>query len=981
MMIIKTTKKQYELGFAWGLLASNMGTTSTENGEDAEELNITVAVRCRGRNEREIKARSSVVVSVPDVTGSSQVAINTTDDVGITAQMNSKTYTVDKVFGPSANQTLIFKEIAEPLFGDFLKGYNCTVLVYGMTSTGKTYTMTGDEKLYNGELSDSAGIIPRILFKLFETLETQDEDYVIKCSFVELYNEELKDLLDDGFENSTMKKLRIYDSGCGSTSNSGSRKNSRNNSPKLVGDPSVNRRRMRTAPLTNSLNKQQQLSQSQLSHQQQYQQHQQDPHASVYIQNLQDFHITSAKDGLKLLQKGLKNRQVATTKMNDFSSRSHTIFTITLYKEHEGEMFRVSKMNLVDLAGSENISRSGAQHQRAKEAGSINQSLLTLGRVINSLADKSSHVPFRESRLTRLLQDSLGGNTKTALIATVSPAKINSEETCSTLQYASKAKNIKNRPQLKSFIMKDILVKSITAELAKIKSDLLSTKTREGIYMSQENYKEMTNDLESYKTEVQESKRIIERLSSQNSLLLKDKRASNEVNELQRLKLQNMNDVMSGLYEKLDAQHKKEQELAEMTSNLKSTLSSSQSLVKEYVKKEEQMTQRMQVILGDEFLRFREMLIDNIERIKENQTKGGNDENVKHHLDVLKQEVIELLSMAQNRAEKMYKDWIEKILEEVPNIFQTLSDKVDHVNSVIDNYYNGLAENLSDISEEYNNLKQYFNEHFFKNNHEDLLYSHIDKTYHRLQLSADGLFQKFRQMMDDHLKDNKSLMIQSLRSATTEIIDKEMQLFDPQRKKWEDSFNLINQCDSISNGLNSEIKSALSGIKSTFGSSTDMINQSISKVKDEVNSYEGASKILEHNEIVQRKIADIIIKDTSLRNGLQKTLESSEDHVAAFDRLKKHIRETVIAEINTPSRVKMTTLNTPIDRKGLQSTERTPLKPAILQLNHCSDNINTVPQSPFKSQQCKSNSVSCVSKRHQDNDAWEENLNKISRLE
>lgn len=955
-----------------------MGTSPRENGEDSEELNITVAVRCRGRNEREIKARSSVVVSVPDITGSSQVAINTTDDVGITAQMNSKTYTVDKVFGPSANQTLIFKEIAEPLFEDFLKGYNCTVLVYGMTSTGKTYTMTGDEKLYNGELSDSAGIIPRILFKLFETLEVQDEDYVIRCSFVELYNEELKDLLDDGLDNSTLRKLRIYDSGSSSTSNSGSRKTSRNNSPKLVTDPLLNRKRMRSLPLSSSLGRQQQLSQSQQSHQQQHQQHQQDPHSGVYIQNLQDFHITSAKDGLKLLQKGLRNRQVATTKMNDFSSRSHTIFTITLYKEHDGEMFRASKMNLVDLAGSENISRSGAQHQRAKEAGSINQSLLTLGRVINSLADKSTHVPFRESKLTRLLQDSLGGNTKTALIATVSPAKINSEETCSTLQYASKAKNIKNRPQMKSFIMKDILVKNITAELAKIKSDLLSTKTREGIYMSQDNYKEITNDLESFKTEVKESKRIIERLSSQNSLLLKDKRASNEVNELQRLKLQNMKDVMSELYEKLDHQHRKEQELVGMTSNLKTTLSSTQSLVKEYVQREEHMTQRMQAILGDEFLRFREMLASGIEQIKENKLGVGGDEEIQNNLDALKQEIVKLLGIAQNRAEKMYKDWIEKILEEAPTVFQTLSNRVDQVNSTVDNYHLELAENLSDISEEYNNLKQYFNDHFFKNNHEELLDSRIDNTYRQLQASADELFHMFRQMMDDHLRDNRNLMIKSLRSATTEVIDKEMQLFDPQRRKWEDSFDLINKCDSISNGFNTEVKSALFDIKSTVGSSTDVISKSISKVKDEVKDYEDASKILANNEVVQRQIAEIIKKDSSLRSRLQRTMESSQVHVSVFDGLKERIKETVAAENNFSSSVSTSTLPERNDLRVCSNSDRAPLKPTLLQPNYCPDNAKSMPQSPFKNQSYKG---SGVFKRHQENETWEENLSKVSRIE
>src|SRR6202000_1978637 len=105
------------------------------------------------------------------------------------------------------------------------------------------------------------------------------------------------------------------------------------------------------------------------------------------------------------------------------------------------------KLNLVDLAGSENIQRSGAENKRAAEAGLINKSLLTLGRVINALVDKSMHIPYRESKLTRLLQDSLGGRTKTCIIATLSPAKINLEETMSTLDYAAGAKNIQNKPQ------------------------------------------------------------------------------------------------------------------------------------------------------------------------------------------------------------------------------------------------------------------------------------------------------------------------------------------------------------------------------------------------------------------------------------------------------------------------------------------------------------------------------------------------------
>jgi kinesin family member 11 len=156
-------------------------------------------------------------------------------------------------------------------------------------------------------------------------------------------------------------------------------------------------------------------------------------------------------------------------------SRSHTVFTITVHLKEttEGEdMLRVGKLNLVDLAGSESIGRSGAADKRAREAGIINQSLLTLGRVINALVERSQHVPYRESKLTRLLQDSLGGRTKTCIIATVSPAKVNFDETLSTLDYANKAKSIHNKPQVNQMMTKKALIKEYVEMIERLKGDL-----------------------------------------------------------------------------------------------------------------------------------------------------------------------------------------------------------------------------------------------------------------------------------------------------------------------------------------------------------------------------------------------------------------------------------------------------------------------------------------------------------------------------
>lgn len=298
--------------------------------------------------------------------------------------------------------------------------------------------MSGDMSDTCGMLSDAAGIIPRVLWDLFNKLEISDAESSVKCSFIELYNEELRDLISLQ-ENS---KLKIYDDNSGKKG-----------------------------------------------------------HGTTIVQGMEESHIKTAIEGIKLLQDGSHKRQVAATKCNDLSSRSHTVFTITVYIKRtsdDGEEYvSAGKLNLVDLAGSENIQRSGAENKRAAEAGLINKSLLTLGRVINALVDKGSHIPYRESKLTRLLQDSLGGRTKTCIIATVSPAKSNLEETISTLDYAFRAKNIRNKPQVNQMVNKKTLLREFTVEIEKLKGELIATRQRNGVYLSNETYEEITVESES----------------------------------------------------------------------------------------------------------------------------------------------------------------------------------------------------------------------------------------------------------------------------------------------------------------------------------------------------------------------------------------------------------------------------------------------------------------------------------------------------
>lgn len=460
------------------LTRNNTQPTKPPPTDDADHLqsgsNIRVIVRCRGRNDREVKAKSVVVV---EVTGEQDVAVRT----GPPDQPVVKSFRVDRVFGSEVDQNMLFDQVALPIVDDLIGGMNCTIFAYGQTGTGKTYTMSGD-CAHNGETCAlEAGVIPRVIFKLFSELSTRELDYTVSCSFLELYNEELKDLLS----NDDTKKLRLFE------------------------DPAKK---------------------------------------AMTLQGLTEHAITSAVSGMKSLQQGLQARQVGSTKMNDYSSRSHTIFTLHVAVDRNGSILR-SKINLVDLAGSENIGKSGATDKRAKEAGMINQSLLTLGRVINSLVDKSSHVPYRESKLTRLLQDSLGGRTKTCIIATISPALINVEETLSTLEYATRAKNIKNRPQTVNPISKNLFLKDCGEKMERLQLDLVATRKKNGIYLDEEHYNELIAERESLRIQVNDQQRRLETVDSQ----LKDTRQQREqLNVALQQKTQDLQGTTKSLNEALN---------------------------------------------------------------------------------------------------------------------------------------------------------------------------------------------------------------------------------------------------------------------------------------------------------------------------------------------------------------------------------------------------------------------------------------------
>lgn len=353
---------------------------------------------------------------------------------GSTAINPKKMYTYDHVFGPDATQADVYEGIVEPIVDEVLQGYNCTVFAYGQTGTGKTHTMEGRRDadmagIEERRLADNAGIIPRAVKQVFDHLRSITDEHSVRVSHLELYNEQLSDLL--GPEDVINDTLRMYE----------------------------------------------------------------DPQKGTFVQGLEDIVVRSEEEIFAVLDKSAVKRRTAETLMNKYSSRSHSVFSITIHiKESTPEgadLLKVGKLNLVDLAGSENVGRSGAVKGRAREAGNINQSLLTLGRVITALVDRHPHIPYRDSKLTRLLQESLGGRNKTCVIATVTPASSSAEETASTLDYAYRAKSIKNRPTVNQMIAKHVLLKEYTEEIQKLKKELDANRTKHGVYLPPDEFQRL----------------------------------------------------------------------------------------------------------------------------------------------------------------------------------------------------------------------------------------------------------------------------------------------------------------------------------------------------------------------------------------------------------------------------------------------------------------------------------------------------------
>ena len=536
-----------------------------------------------------------------------------------------RTFTFDKVFATDCTQESIYNKTAHHIVESVMEGYNGTIFAYGQTGTGKTFTMEG-----NIQDKQHRGIIPRTFDQVFTNITCHDRrQYLVRVSFIEIYNDSIQDLLNQN--DSTKLELKEH------------------------------------------------------------------PERGVFINNLTEKQVHNVSEIMVYLENGKKQRHTGETKMNRDSSRSHSIFTIIIEsyqtetndvagdanidgdgnnkQDDDNNHIRVGKLHLVDLAGSERQSKTQATGARFNEAININLSLSALGNVINSLTQKKklSHIPYRDSKLTRILQDSLGGNAKTSMIANIGPANYNYDETMSTLRFASRAKKIENKPKINED-PKDALLRDYKQQILQLRQKLDNMS-------GDSNSNSNTNSTQSLTNENPKNIIVIEKIIEQK---IHKKGISHEKVE----QIKRKQEKEKKLLEKKLAREKKEWENA-TRQHLESKAINEDKLHKKFALIEKKRQQR-------------QVIKSKLDEIQSNLMQGNK------LLDVAKQQKIDLSLKKQQLHEKeIEKERIKKMLiekEQQHNILKKkydnqeyeLSDKTNKLEKLFLKYQN-LCQEIEDL--------------------------------------------------------------------------------------------------------------------------------------------------------------------------------------------------------------------------------------------------------------------------------------------
>ncbi|XP_063707598.1 uncharacterized protein LOC134836311 [Culicoides brevitarsis] len=362
------------------------------SNKPGQSNNVKVMVKLRPLIGREIESNEKICWE----------KVSDNEIVELDATTPSKPCIYDHVFGGADSTQSLYEMAISQIVDSCVQGFNGSVMAYGQTASGKTYTMMGNDK--------NKGIIRLVAENIFDIVEKHDDRdiYMVRCSFLEIYNEKINDLLAPEKTN-----LEVFETQDG----------------------------------------------------------------AVMIKEATEKVVRKATNVLDLIEQGNATKRMGETAMNDRSSRSHTIFRIMIESQEqheEGSSIKMGILDLVDLAGSESVNKTNATGDRLKEGISINKSLLELGRVIKELSEKKEgedkFIVFRNSKLTRVIQHSLGGNAKSVVICTVSPAE--REETRNTLRFASRAKNVKNTPKLNEILSDQAMIKRLNQKITGLRKQI-----------------------------------------------------------------------------------------------------------------------------------------------------------------------------------------------------------------------------------------------------------------------------------------------------------------------------------------------------------------------------------------------------------------------------------------------------------------------------------------------------------------------------
>jgi len=728
--------------------------------------------------------------------------------VSIKKEYDVKNYTYDGLYDMNSTQDQIFENSAKPVIDSALKGYNGTIFAYGQTGSGKTFTMVGD---FNNK--SKSGIIPRSISYIYKEMNRilkeeggNNSKFSLSLSFIQIYLESIQDLLDP---DSKEIKLR------------------------------------------------------------------EDPDKGVYLEGVQWVRCSSPEECAEIFHMGERNRATESTRMNAHSSRSHAILIIRIersiqvatktkvknIKQATDRIITCSHLYLVDLAGSERVKKTGATNMRLEEAKKINVSLLALGNVISALSDpKSTHISYRDSKLTRLLQESLGGNAKTSLIVTVSPSTYNTEETISSLFFALRAMKVQNKPKINKTVDYQALCQKLQEDLDKLNDEYAKLKIEYEKVVTEldklkkgEKYLQIKQTVEMNEPELQNLNNMNNNNNDQSVLTNKsDKSAAPISNE----KIQKM---------KADFK-KKAKKLEEFYENLMKT-------------KNEEYENILKKV--DDIVYEKESQIDKLNsEIRELKTtiksQKEDIEDLTKERDELQKSVVDFTTQVQeqkdllnqSRTEKQYRALIDQLNSQIFDLEKRLINMEDST-VISDNFKEKISNELnikiSDLENEMNTLAQKKKDYTIKKSQNEIKL----KLSKEEALKSKSLKEKLKNEIIESQKENfKLIMEEESTNKRIEIIENQINC----------AKNIINNLDNLVDEFREQNKIQLM---------MNLANKEIdNQIKEEtIKNYENAFTKEERQEFESKfllfksegEMNSIINKVLFLNNNYQSSLFKLDD--------------------------------------------------------------------------------------------------------